>query len=307
MLSVFFNKSKPIQYIVLCILLVLIFVFSRFQEKQQGLYASSVLEQFGVFMALLLSVFVFDFFVKKNKLTKKNSFSILFYLVFLAILPNALMHGNVIFANLFILLALRRILSLRSHREVKKKLFDAAFWIALASLFYFWSVLFFVLLIGSLFVYGFSEIKNYIIPFTGVATVFIITLCYRIIMGIDIFEGVNNLGNYSLDFTSLNTQRIIIGATVIFSFGLWSFFYYLKNLKSKMKSHRPTFKLIAISVIISIAIVVLAPQKNASEFVFLFAPLAIIITNYIEVISENWFKESFLWLLVLTPFLILIL
>lgn len=307
MLSVFFNKSKPIHYIVLSMLLLLIFTASRFQEGQNGRYATSILEQFGVFMALLVSVFVFDFFATRNKLTQKNSFKILLYLVFLAILPMVIMHGNVVFANLFIILALRRILSLRSHREVKKKLFDAAFWIALASLFYFWSILFFVLLFSSLLVYSFTDIKNYIIPLTGIATVLVITVCYRIIMGIDIFEGISHIGQYSLDFSTLNTKRVIVGATVMFSFGLWSFFYYLKNIKSKMKSHRPTFKLIAISAIVAIAIVILAPYKNGSEFVFTFAPLAIIITNYIEVISEKWFKESFLWLLVLTPFVALIL
>ena len=307
MLSVFFNKSKPIHYIVLSMLLLLIFTASRFQEGQNGRYATSILEQFGVFMALLVSVFVFDFFATRNKLTQKNSFKILLYLVFLAILPMVIMHGNVVFANLFIILALRRILSLRSHREVKKKLFDAAFWIALASLFYFWSILFFVLLFSSLLVYSFTDIKNYIIPLTGIATVLVITVCYRIIMGIDIFEGISHILQYSLDFSTLNTKRVIVGATVMFSFGLWSFFYYLKNIKSKMKSHRPTFKLIAISAIVAIAIVILAPYKNGSEFVFTFAPLAIIITNYIEVISEKWFKESFLWLLVLTPFVALIL
>ncbi|MEM6515844.1 MAG: DUF6427 family protein [Bacteroidota bacterium] len=307
MLSVFFNKSKPIQYIILSVMLILVFVASQFQANADGLYSTSLLEKLGVFLALLLSVFIFDFFVTKNKLTQKNSFNILLYLVFLAIFPNVVTHGNIIFANLFLIFATRRILSLRSQREVKKKLFDAAFWITLASLFYFWSILFFILVFASLLVYGFTEIKNYIIPTIGALTVLIIAVAYRIILDISLFEGLGTLGSFSLDFSSLNTKRIIIGATVMLSFGVWSFFFYLNNIKSKMKSNRPSFKLIAISAIIALSIIVLAPKKNGSEFVFLFTPLAIIITNYIEVISERWFKESFLWLLVLTPLVILVL
>jgi hypothetical protein len=46
---------------------------------------------------------------------------------------------------------------------------------------------------------------------------------------------------------------------------------------------------------------VLAPNKNGSEFLFIFAPLAIIITNYIESIKETWFAEVFVWLLIITP------
>ena len=50
-----------------------------------------------------------------------------------------------------------------------------------------------------------------------------------------------------------------------------------------------------------------APQKNGSELLFLFAPLAVIITNYIETIEEKWFKELFLGLLVVIPIVLLVL
>lgn len=307
MLSVFFNKSKPIQYVVLGVALLLMFIILKSRIPVSEINSIWILKQAFLFLALLTSIFVFDFFVTKNKLTQKNSFKTLLFLVFVAILPETLINSKIVLANLFLILALRRMLSLRTHRDVKKKLFDAAFWIALASLCYFWCAVFFILLFSALLVNSFTEIKNYIVPLTGVASVLIILVSYRIIRGVEILEGIGDFTAYSIDFSSLNSKRIIIGSTVLFSFGLWSLFYYLKNIKSKMKSHRPTFKLIVIAVILSVLIIVLAPQKNGSEFLFLFAPLAIIITNYLEVITERWFKESFLWILVLTPFLILIL
>jgi hypothetical protein len=58
---------------------------------------------------------------------------------------------------------------------------------------------------------------------------------------------------------------------------------------------------------VAFMVVIFAPEKDGSEFLFMFAPLAIIITNYIEVIQEKWFKELFLLLLILVPFAILVL
>ena len=128
-----------------------------------------------------------------------------------------------------------------------------------------------------------------------------------IIMKTDIYNFFNNLIDISFDFSSLNSKRIIIGSTILLSFGVWSLFYYIKNLKSKTKSSRPSFSLIVMAAIIGLIIIVISPVKDGSEFIFIFAPLAIIMTNYLEVISEKWFKESLLWILLLTPIITLLL
>ena len=57
------------------------------------------------------------------------------------------------------MLALRRLISLQSKLDIKKKLFDAAFWITIATLFYFWSMLFFALVIVALIYYSQNDIK----------------------------------------------------------------------------------------------------------------------------------------------------
>jgi hypothetical protein len=53
--------------------------------------------------------------------------------------------------------------------------------------------------------------------------------------------------------------------------------------------------------------IVFAPKKDGSEFLFMFGPLSIIIANYIEIIEEKWFKEVFLAILILVPFILLLL
>ncbi|TXD83941.1 hypothetical protein ESY86_07835 [Subsaximicrobium wynnwilliamsii] len=304
MLSNFFSKSKPIHYLILGFSLLFIFAAAKFSVLEPNLSLLMVSKQLGLFLVCLGSVFIFDFFVTKNKLTQKNSFKMLLFVLFIAVLPETILNTRILLANFFLILALRRMLSLRTHKMVKKKLFDAAFWIAVATLFYFWCILFFILLFTALLVYSFTDIKNYIIPLTGIATVAILAVSYQLVLGYDLSAYYESQTDFSFDFTALNSKRLIIGATLLFSFGLWSLFYYLRNIKSKTKSYRPTFKLIVVTALLAVVIIVLAPSKDGSEFIFLFAPLAIIMTNYLELISEKWFKETFLWILVLTPIFI---
>jgi len=218
-----------------------------------------------------------------------------------------LLNSKILIANLFILFALRRLISLRSKKEVKKKLFDASFWITIATLLYFWSALFFVLIFASLIVFVITDVKNWFIPLLGILTVVIIGVSYMIVMNIDFYNVIDGLVDVSFDFSPLNSKPIIIGSTILLSFGIWSLFYYIRNLKSKTKSSRPSFSLVVIAAILSLIIIIVSPIKNGSEFIFLFAPLAIIMTNYFEVISEIWFKESLLWILILTPIATLLL
>jgi hypothetical protein len=307
MISNFFSKSKPIHYIVASVILLLIFVLSRLNVFSENSNLIVFAEQIGLLLITLLSVFVFDFLVTRNGLTKKNSYSIILFVVFFAILPQTLLNTRLLCANLFILLALRRLVSLRSQKEIKKKLFDASIWIAVATLFYFWSSVFFIMIISALLLYVITDVKNYLIPFVGVATVAVIVVSYLVVFDKDIIEYTVGIFDFSLDFSALNSKRLIVGSTLLFSVGLWSLFYYIKNINSQMKNNKPSFKLIILSLILGLFIIAVAPSKNGSEFIFLFAPLAIIITNYVEVIPEKWFKETLLWVMILTPIVLLML
>ncbi|GGH37937.1 membrane protein [Mangrovimonas yunxiaonensis] len=307
MISSFFSKAKPIHFLVVSLALLLAFVLAKVHLATMVLSPLSVLQQTGVFLVCLFSVFVFDFVTGKNNLTKKNSYRILFFTLFLIMIPQAFLRAEILMANLFILLAMRRIISMRSKKELKKKLFDAAFWISLATLLYFWACLFFILIFAALFVYRIADIKNWIIPFTSALCVTIIAVAFQLVVGENrmLFNWLDY--GISFDFTNLNAKHIIISTTIILSYFVWSLFYYLKSLKAKAKSYKPAYVLVLIAVLIATIILVVSPEKTGAEFVFMFAPLAIIFTNYIETVSEKWFKEILIWILILTPFLSLIL
>jgi hypothetical protein len=287
--------------------MLLVFVTTKFYYLDEPLTITGFFKQTALFIISLTSVFVLDFLSNKNNLTKKNSYKILIFSLFIALLPETYLNSRILLANLFILLALRRIISLRSNKEIIKKLFDAAFWLSIATLFYFWSVLFFILIVVGIILYRVVNIKNWIIPIVGILTVAIIWSSYMIIMDYDLILYFQNLINFSFDISTLNNKRIVISCTIILSYGIWSLLYFIRYLKAKSKKSRPSFIIIIFMIIISLLVVAVAPDKNGSEFLFLFAPLSIIITNYLETISEKWFKETLLLGLIATPVIILML
>ena len=122
--------------------------------------------------------------------------------------PQTTLDKDILFANFFVLLGLRRVLSLRTPNHTKNKLFDAAFWFGIAALFYFWSILFFVLIFITLLLYTDNRIKNWIIPFVGLITVFVLFTSISIILYDDFFGLFNTSPAVSYNYNNYDTASI---------------------------------------------------------------------------------------------------
>ena len=301
MITRFFSTSKPIHLVLIAVVALILFGIARFENIKANIAVISVIKEIGMYLMLFASIAVLSFFVTKNYLTLRNSYKILFYILFIAIIPATLKYDNVLIANFFVLLGLRRIFSLRTNLRIKKKLFDAGLWVTIASLFYFSSILFFALIFASLLLFSIGNIKNWIIPFIGFLTIIVIIISYSIIANNSFGDYLNLIQPFDYDYSKYNSLDFIVGMTILLSFGIWAGFYYVKSFKEKLKVFKSSHHLIIFTVFIAFIIIVISPDKNGSEFIFLFAPLAIIMANFIEGVSDRWFAEVFIWLLILTP------
>ena len=307
MITRFFSTSKPIHLVLTILFACILFFLVRKDLFVDGFSIAILFKQLGFFLLVLVSIALLSFMVNKNTLTQGNNYAILFFVLLIAMLPATLQYNNILWSNVFILLALRRIISLKSNLNIKKKLLDASIWITIASLLYFWSILFFALIFAALFLFAIPNIKNWVIPFIGVAIVVIITLAFSIVT-------TNTLDDFSwyiepldYDLSAYNNRQSIIAITLIVSLGLWALFFYIRSIKDKLKSLRAAHVLIMYAALTAIIIIGVAPGKNGSEFLFLFAPLAIIMSNFIETVTENWFAEIYIWLLIAVPIIGLVL
>lgn len=307
MITSIFSKSKPINFIIVFFVTLLAFIIARFSLESVDSSALFIFKQLLLFLLCYVSILLLNFIVSKNNLSKNSNYEILLFSLFLLALFKSTTNVNILFSNFFVLLGLRRIISLRSLTSINKKLFDAAFWIAIAALFYFWAILFFILILVSLLLYTDNKVNHWIVPFAGVITVFVITIGVSIVFNDSFFGLFKSLPEVSFDYSSYNSSRYLVAITVLLSFGIWSSLFYIKSIKQKKKAFRASFNTILVAAIIAFTIIIFAPKKDGSEFLFIFAPLSIIITNYIEIIEEKWFKEVFLSVLIVVPFVLLLL
>jgi hypothetical protein len=305
MITSIFSKSKPINFILVAVFIILLFVISSYSTL--FIEFNTTVESFLKLFVTLFLVFVLDFIISKNNLTQKNSYAIMTFGLLFGMFPEALKYSDLLFSNLFVVFAIRRLISMHSKLHIKKKLFDAGFWIAFATLFYFWSILFFSLVIVALIYYAQNDIKNAIIPIVGLVTVLVLLIIYNIIF----FDAYIRPSNFSREasvvFTAYNTNESILKFTVLFTSFVWTLIYYFRILPDKSKKLRPSYFIIAWAAVIAILVAIISPSKNGSEFVFLFVPFSIIMANYIEIISERWFKEVFVALFIIIPIVSLVL
>jgi len=245
--------------------------------------------------------------VKRNTLTKQNTY-ILFIFVCLSFAFSAcFQHYSVIIAGLFLMLALRRIISMRSQIEVKKKIFDAAFWIAIASIFYFWSLLFLVVLYMGILFHGTTTYKNWLIPLLSILIVMLFCFTYSLYNG-GVFNFVNSYFERPvLDFTAYSKPGLLIPLSVVATLYIWCLIKYIALISSTSQKHKSSYILIITSSIVTLLIaVVFAPVHDGSEIYFFLGPLAIITARYIEKSEGFWFKEMILIMtFALPPFVIL--
>jgi len=285
----------------------MVFIITSLGNINEGLSFGTAIKALSKYSVILISILTLSFLVKKNKLTKNNNYDVLIYGLLLAILPITMHVTNILLANFFILLALRRIISVRSNISVKKKLFDAAFWIAIATLFHFWAILFFVLIIAALLLYSIAHFKNWIVPFIGVLVVMLITTSYFVVVYGNFEELFNYLETISASFSSKTLTTLTFEVSIIGVLGTWALIFYSINLRQKQKAYRPMYMLILIAFLIGLVIIFISPNKDGSEFLFIFPVLAIIIANYLESVKQPWLAELYVWVLIFTPITLLML
>jgi hypothetical protein len=307
MITSIFSKSKPINFIVVFFIITIACARSFTKIESDTTNINTVLIFIALFLCSYFSMLVLNFVSSKNNLTQTNSLEIILYGVFILMIPQTTASLKLTLANVFLLFSIRRLISLHSQKNIKKKLFDAAFWIGVSTLFYSWSILFFVLIPVAIRLFTDNTLRNWLIPLVSIITVFVIWYCLCFLCSYDAIGYLYHGFQVSLDFSAYNSIQFLVASTLLFSFGFWSLLFYIKSINKKKKALRPAFYLIIWAVAIAFLLLVIAPEKTGGEFLFMFAPLAIIIANYIEIIREKWFKEVFFTVILLVPIALLLL
>tara|TARA_R110000787_G_scaffold109035_2_gene217516 strand:+ start:3044 stop:3967 length:924 start_codon:yes stop_codon:yes gene_type:complete len=304
MLTSFFSNSKPFHFIVVSLLLFagcFVYIIQDINEAiNYAEIATALLEN----TVVLLLFLVLSFIIKKNRLTKSNSYALFLFCCFILTIPILFKEPEPVFSLMFLLLALRRILSISSKKNSEKKILDASIWITIAALFYFWSILFFVILFIAVIQLGSKNYKLVFIPSVGFISVFILTTTYQIIVNDSLWWFLDYKQQISFDFSPYYSLKIIIPAFFIISLGVLGIIYKSIHFSNTPLKEKSKYWILIFSLLIGLILIVLTNNKNGGELIFLLAPISIFTANFIETISKNWISELLLWVAFVFPFVI---
>ena len=304
MISSIFGKTKPINYIIVLAFLFFFYWTVHFLVYNSAFGIEQLLLQTAVLGILLFSIFAVNFIVKRNQLSSTNSFTILFYALLIVVFHEVVLDNNAILCSFFLLLAQRRLISLKSLKDIKLKILDASLWIALASIFYDWALIYFVLVFAAIYIYDPKNIKNWLIPFLGVFSIGIILFSLLILTEQEQFltEHYSFVFTFDTAFFAYwgNSTKMIIYTIVVIVVGFWSFFKLGKLGMGRIM----TMRLIAISFAIGIALTLLKTSEQSFPVLVTFFPAAVLFTKYIEVIKKENIREIALMISVFVPFMI---
>jgi len=283
MITAIFNKSKPINLVIASIILVFGFLLVQFQVSEI-LTLSLVFYKIGLVFLVILSALVVDFIVKKNALSGQNSFVVFFFTLFFFYFWGSNTDFSLVFANFFILLALRKIISLKSPLETTKKIFDAALWICIASLFHFWSILFLLVLYSGITMHASNYYKNWLVPFVSVFVVFMIVNGYELVVNNHFFNFPNTLiaTNYALLNSSFNWMIAVFFAVIL----IVSLVFLPSRIQFKLQKNKLSYLILIVTLITALVLILISPNKSSAMLIFIYFPLASLFTSFFEKITK---------------------
>ena len=302
MLTSFFSNSRPFHFIVLSLFLFAGCFFNIINDLNEATNYDSIVKLLIQNTMFLLFFLLLSFIIKKNRLTQSNSYALFLFCCFILMIPFFFNDSNLAFSFFFLLLALRRILSISSKKNIEKKILDASIWITIAALFYFWSILFFIILFIAIIQLTSTNYKLVFIPFVGFTSVIMLTSVYHTIVNNDIWSFLEYKDQISFDFSPYYSLKIIIPSIFILLSGIFAFVYKSITISKTPLKEKSTYWILFFFLLIGIILIVLKNNKNGSELLFLLVPISIFTANFIESIDKKWISELFLWFAFILPF-----
>jgi hypothetical protein len=241
---------------------------------------------------LSFSIFVVNFIAIRNKITGGNSLAILFYTLL------------VVLCSFFLLLSIRRILSFRSLKNIKLKIFDATFWILIASLFYDWAVLYIIVVIVAIYFYDPKNIKNWLVPFSAIIAMLLILVAVLVLS--DNMEFLWKHYFFDFKFNAVyfydwsNSTILFLYVAIVLLCGFLAFV----KLGNVGVGKLVTMRLIVLLFFIGLLVKILKSSPDTYPIIITFFPAVVFITTYVQSIKKDSIREIVLMASVIVPFVV---
>jgi hypothetical protein len=316
----FFKSNNPLTFILLPLLALLLWITgfcwgqSVVVKYSMPLYEIlikpiSSIHFVGTLIAFILVVleaFLLNYIVNENEILPKPSYlPALFYIVFMSSDNTLLMIYPLIVANLFILLAIYKLVSSYRKDSAFSNAFDAGILLSIATLFYIPCLVFLPILgIGFILFRPFNW-REWLISFIGVLVPYTFVFTYYFWN-----DRSGYFGDVKLFFSGWHQHTaLVLSKSFYFMFTvsvvilLFSFRkLFVGILDASQKNKKGIILLLWFSVLAMLSIFI-APSVSIRSFSSLAIPVSIFCANYFLKIKKSWWAELLFILLIASVFI----
>jgi hypothetical protein len=248
---------------------------------------------------LPFALLLIQFIVLKNELTGQNSYGLFGYTMLTLCIVIVGTRWELVVCLLLLLLALRRLLSMKTGTLMIRKIFDGTFWIAIAALIQPAMLLFFLVSFTSVFLFDRTKWRHWLVPFIAIICVAVISFTLEIFLNQEIFSKLLYRDAYVMSVMPEQWQASDWIAWILAAFALIGFVIYIVKLVDIQQRVRPRFSVLTISGICALFLLLVL---NVQYVLLLVPVLAIFQVRALEHIRHKGFREF----IFLTPALLLV-
>lgn len=258
------------------------------------------------FLLVVIEAFLLNYIVNKYEILTKPSFlPALFYIVFMSIDNAMLTLHPFIFANIFIMLAIYKLVSSYQKDSAFSNAFDAGILFSLSTLFYFPSIVFLPLLgIGFVLFRPFNW-REWIISLLGVVLPYAFVFAYYFLN-----DTPDHWWNIKAFFPHLLEQpKLVVPNSFYFmlSLILLIIFFSFKKLftgfyEASQKNKKGVLLLFWTSALTLLSLFI-APKASIQNYSLLAIPFSVFCANYFLKIKKAWWGELLFFLLLIFIFI----
>ncbi len=300
MISSFFSKTKPINYLVTLGFCTALYFFVVLKSDDIVYGFDFFSSKLTAFLFLILTLFSINPIIKANKLAELNSFAILFYVLLLAAFLPSLLSVKVIISNFLIVLSIDKTLALKFDKRIKYKIFEAALLIAFSSILVEWTLVFLLPVYLAVYVYCGSQIRNWLIPIAAIITMLLLVMGYAALF--DNWPFFQNHFNFHINTTFNYVQFLGVVCYVLIT--LVFTFIALIKLNNKGMGRILSLRLLFSYFLIAVLLVFVSEEYGKFVMLYSFLAASIFLANYLETMAKKRLKEALLMLFILTSLLI---
>ncbi len=313
MLLKFYRTNQPLILVLLPLIIVVLW-FPGF-TGDEGVYVKNstplfryiepqneLLNRLAGMLFVLAGGLILNRTINRNEFFKKNTFlPSFFYVVLMSLYSDTTMLHPIAVSNLFIIMAFQRLANIHSQVSCKSEMFDAGFYITIASMFYLPSILYFPMIWMVWFVFRPFQVKEFLLPLLAVLVVAIYYLSSFLFFETMEAYDWGNLFNSSMYITVSNKKistLLLVFVSLLSLFGAVEI--VRKQFSNTMRFKKLTTSLFIFAVISFVLSAFLYLKTASSEVFLLMSPVySVVLTYFFMYLKKEKLGEFLFFLIVM--------